>query len=42
MPDFRGLVPALLIAGALAGILGSIIIYFAASFIGAHITISWS
>ena len=41
MPDFRGFVPALLIAGAVAGALGTLALYGVVSLIGAHVSISW-
>jgi hypothetical protein len=41
MPDFRGLVLALLIVGAVAGALGILALYGVVSLIGAHVSISW-
>lgn len=41
MPDFRGLIPTLLIVGVVAGALGTIALYGVVSLIGAHVSISW-
>lgn len=41
MPDFRGLVPGLLIVGAVAGVVGTLALYGVVILIGAHVSITW-